>query len=89
MAARAASLERRGVAYRGQRTDVGRSWIRFMGDLCGIDVDYNFFDDTPPGQDPDSLSPTLITVALMASTYRQVWKIPAVIPLSSGAAGSR
>uniref|UniRef100_UPI003F496865 DUF6994 family protein n=1 Tax=Paenarthrobacter ureafaciens TaxID=37931 RepID=UPI003F496865 len=30
-----------------------------MGDLCEIDVDYNFFDDTPAGKDPDSHSPTL------------------------------
>ncbi|QQQ62644.1 DUF6994 family protein [Paenarthrobacter ureafaciens] len=30
-----------------------------MGDLREIDVDYNFFDDTPAGKDPDSHSPTL------------------------------
>jgi hypothetical protein len=30
-----------------------------MRDLCGIDVDYNFFNDTPAGKDPDSRSPTL------------------------------
>ncbi|MDQ0260440.1 hypothetical protein J2W20_002344 [Sinomonas atrocyanea] len=27
--------------------------------LCEIDVDYFFFDDTPPDKDPDSHSPTL------------------------------
>ncbi|WP_138413308.1 DUF6994 family protein [Sinomonas gamaensis] len=30
-----------------------------MDDICEIDVDYNFFDDTPAGKDPDSHSPTL------------------------------
>lgn len=30
-----------------------------MGELRDIDVDYNFFDDTPEGKDPDSHSRTL------------------------------
>jgi hypothetical protein len=30
-----------------------------MEDPCEIDVDYNFFTDTPAGRDPDSHSPTL------------------------------
>lgn len=30
-----------------------------MTELGNIDVDYNFFDDTPEGKDPDSHSPTL------------------------------
>lgn len=30
-----------------------------MGALSEIDVDYNFFTDTPEGKDPDSHSPTL------------------------------
>jgi hypothetical protein len=41
-----------------------------MGDLCEIDVDYNFFDDTPAGKDPDSHSPTL------RRYHRLLWSKP-------------
>jgi hypothetical protein len=41
-----------------------------MGEPCGIDVDYNFFDDTPEGRDPDSHSPTL------RQYHRLLWTKP-------------
>lgn len=41
-----------------------------MEDLCEIDVDYNFFKDTPAGKDPDSRSPTL------RRYHRLLWSKP-------------
>lgn len=41
-----------------------------MGDLCEVNVDYNFFDDTPAGKDPDSHSPTL------RRYHRLLWSKP-------------
>lgn len=35
------------------------SILPVAADLSEIDVDFNFFDDTPDGKDPDSHSPTL------------------------------
>lgn len=41
-----------------------------MGEFDEIDGDYNFFDDTPPGKDPDSHSPTL------RRYHRLLWSKP-------------